>query len=114
MFQESSPRRSSLPAKTFLAKRDLEKAGYKVKVKSPWHLHVSLPDDFLLVNVWPTASKYMVDRDAGATVYAELIPAINKVFDRSLLNESTLDTPESLELADFRKDPLAYIKSLKK
>ena len=80
-----------LPYKTWRAFNQLAKAGYAVEVKSPYHLHVRRKGDHLLVNVWPTAEKIMVQYDAGATVYTHLLSHIKKLFDRAVQSEQPVD-----------------------
>lgn len=65
----------------------LEDAGYSVVIKSPWHLHVTRrgedEDEDLLVNVWPTANKAMIEYGGGATVYTDLMKTVDMMFGRS-------------------------------
>jgi len=108
----SSSRGPKLPAPTYYDRNNLLRAGYKVTVKSPWHLHVRKQDSNLLVNVWPTAGKYMVDRDSGASYYRDLVKKMDELFNPTI-EPPKPPTPEELELIEYRKDPLGFIKNKK-
>lgn len=108
MSFEESGRSYQLPYKTFNAKKLLQDKGYKVIVKSPWHLHVEKKDSPVLLNVWPTANKYMVHMDSGATVYTNLLESVDRVFN-PVKEPPPIPTPEEEEMYSFRKDPLGFI-----
>ena len=101
--------RPSLPYATQSAKHDLEKAGYDIVVKSAWHLHVRKKNSELLVNVWPTAGKYMVDRDSGASYYDGLVEDIDALFNPTI-EIPPPPTPEQEMIASYRQNPLHFIK----
>ena len=98
-----------LPAATYYERNNLLRAGYKVTIKSPWHLHIRKQDSGLLVNVWPTVNKYMVDRDSGADYYKDVVKKMDELFNPTI-EPPKPPTPEELELIEYRKDPLGFIK----
>lgn len=46
----------------------IKRDGYKVAQKSPWHYQVT--NGRKIMNVWPTARKYMIEYGGGASLYS--------------------------------------------
>lgn len=55
----------------------LKKTGYTVVQKSPWHYQVV--GKKAVVNIWPTARKYMREYGSGASVYTDVVTAVQSI-----------------------------------
>lgn len=56
--------------------RKLKDAGYRVVQKSPWHFQVL---GKVLVNIWPTKNKYMVQYAGGASHYGNIVEKMHLI-----------------------------------
>ncbi len=54
----------------------LRAAGYTVEERSPWHYQVM---GKVIVNIWPSKKKYMVEYDRGASFYEDVVEAVDGI-----------------------------------
>lgn len=95
----------------------VQKAGYTVVQKSPWHFHIVNGD--LLINVWPTKRKWMVPYSGGASFYTNLLATCEEVLGkpgqekkrdpwaivkRLWKEEERRITPQQREAMEWRKE----------
>lgn len=57
--------------------RQLERAGYEVREMSPWHYQVE--QNGIICNIWPSKSKYMQEFGDGASIYEDVVEAVESI-----------------------------------
>lgn len=82
-------------------------AGYKIHKFSEYHWHVRQAGSWRVVNVWPTAGKYMEVGASGSNVYKNVLKTIDKIF-----KEEVIDTKEAEQaVSELRTGGLDYFKN---
>lgn len=55
----------------------LKRAGYQVIQQSPWHFQVEQGE--IICNIWPTKKKYMQEWGNGASIYTDVVRAVESI-----------------------------------
>lgn len=64
----------------------LKRAGYTVIQQSPWHFQVAQGDS--VCNIWPTKRKYMREYGGGASIYVDVVRAVESVVGKPGIKET--------------------------
>lgn len=86
----------------------LKGAGFEVTVKNDYHWHVRERGISKFVNVWPTASKYMLDGASGANHYRDVVHSVTALFNE-VRNTNAHILGKSVD--DLREGGLDYLKN---
>lgn len=92
----------------------LKKAGYILSIKSPWHWHAKQKGGKVIMNIWPTVKKYMMDGSNGASKYGDVVREVSKEFaKRGGIIESPEVREAQMQLEEYRSDPFGFIERMK-
>lgn len=92
----------------------MKDAGYFVEEKSAYHWHVTKRGNKLILNVWPSVRKYMIQYSSIAMYYSELLKTVDSIFSdpKNQIPEKP-SYKEHLDegISEMRKGGLDYFKS---